>query len=1218
MYSGVTGTYPGIYKPVFYCGVMQAYDHFIHQLDAFRRRYYLDRAFRGFLVFCIIFVFLFLLFTFVEFFAYFSVSARTIIFWSVSSLLAAVFCFLVLAPWFQSKRLLPGMNYRQICEKLSLLYPELGDRLINALDLLEQFQNAHSDLSVDKPSISHLASVDFFETSSLLQSAITQITDTFLSYRFEKAIRLKNSMPILFVVIFFLSLLSVLWISVPRFFSSSQRLVNYHTSYQREFPFDISIDVDSLHVEFDHDFELNIRVTGTSLPSELFIRQGTLLFPCQRITPNLFRYVFRRVQHDLVFSVETGKFSSQLFSLDVDYRSILQYANVTIDYPSYTGLRSQVLDQQLDFMLPKGTQVDWSLKFHHSSSLRAWVEPVNDSTVKDFISVQAIDSGLYQFNYTFFDESRYFLEVISSSGKCDTLSFTVKVLPDRYPSISVSLEADSHPVFFKSYRCRITDDYGFSSLLFVMETSFSTQNPVRVVDTLPLQSILLGVADEVSSEPSQLKQSVCNFTYFLDLSKFNLDPSQELVYWFSVKDNDPFFPYKESVSEKFSFRKPSINEMSDSVANLAQHLQDKMSLTLGSLSSLSEQIEQFTQNLLNKRNLEWEDQQFISQILEDRRKLQTEFRELQEELKQQQSLRHEIQQLDSVLESKQQQLNELFEKLFDQELMSKLNELQQLMQKNASQEELMESVKQFQYQHESFKTEVDRNLDLYRQLEFETNLDKLRQDLESISSQSHKLADEMNLGSRQFSEKKSEIDSLHQQLQSDFNRITDDLQRLDQLNHQLDKPTQFQVPSDLVEKILESMSTTDKALQSNQSTSSQSSHQKTDKLLDQLSENISEQYQDIQQQTMAEDAEYIRLLLKSIIRVSQTQEDIMLNLQQIRLNDPQYSESIKRQSALNILIHYVADSITAISRRQPQVALSTRDEVSHMLLYSRESLEYLLGMNNIYHRRYGMVNSWALTRQQYTITALNNLALLLAESLENIQQQLQQNSSGKGKMSMPGSQQKPGGDSSKKGSPSMKMPGLQSGKSLEQLQSELNKQLEQLKKSLEQQGLRKSSGSGNQISDGNASSQSFSSEEVSEEFAKAAYKQEMIRRMVQERIKELQSSNPNAASIYRSVLGQMETTERDLVNKMIDQDLLRRQNKIQSRLLDASDAELTQEQDHKRKSERAHGIFSNPSRVEILGDTLSRSTINRLRFNNVKLQPYYQLKYQDYIYKITE
>lgn len=1199
---------------------MQAYDHFIHQLDVFRRRYYLDRAFRGFLVFCILFVFFVLLFTLVEFFTYFSVSARTIIFWSISSLLFVVFILLVSVPWLQGKRLLPGMNYRQVCEKLSRLYPELGDRLVNALDLSEQYrdtQDRESSVSAD-----NLSSVGFFETSSLLQSAIAQITHTFLSYRFEKAIRLKNSLPILFTVVFFLSLLLVLWLSVPRFFNSSQRLVNYRTPYQREFPFHIDIVVDSLHVEFDHDFELNIRVTGTSLPSELFIRQGELLVPCQRINPNLFRYVFRRVQQDVVFSIATGKFSSQLYALDVDYRSILQYACVTIDYPSYTGLPSQIIDQQLDFILPQGSQIDWSLKFHHSSSLRAWVEPVNDSAIQDFISVQTIDSGFYRFNYTFFRESRYFLEVISSSGKCDTLSFRVKVLPDRYPSISVTLEADSHSYFRRPYRCRITDDYGFSSVLFVMETSSSTLNPVRTVDTLPLQLILPGVTDDASAGLSQQMQSICDFTYYLDLSKLNLDPSQELVYWFSVRDNDPFFPYKESVSEKFYFRKSSRDEISDSVTSVGKHLQEKMSLSLGSLSSLSEQIEQFTQNLLNKRTLEWEDQQFLSQILEEMTKLQTEFENLQEQLLQQQSLRHEIQQFDSSLIAKQQQLNELFEKLFDQELMAKLNELQQLMNKNASQEELMESVKQFQFQHESFKTEVDRNLDLYRQLEFETNLDKLRQDIDSISSQSHQLSDEMDLGSRQFSEKKPEIDSMHKQIQSDFSRITDDLQRLDQLNHQLDKPTRFQVPSELIEKILESMSNTDKAIQSNQSTSFQSSHQQTNRLLDRLNENISEQYHEIQQQTLAEDAEYIRLLLKSIIRVSKTQEDIMLDLQQIRLNDPQYSVSIKRQSALNILIQYVSDSITAISRRQPQVALSTRDEVSHMLLYSQESLDYLLGMNNIYHRRYGMVNSWALTRQQYTITALNNLALLLAESLENIQQQLQQNSSGKGKMSMPGSQQKPGGDSSKKNSPSMKMPGLQPGKSLEQLQSELNQQLEQLKKSLERQGSAKgsaqSSESGDPISSGSSSSQSLSSEEVSEEFAKAAYKQEMIRRMAQERIKELQSSNPDAASVYRSVLGQMEATEKDLVNKVMNQNLLNRQKKIQSRLLDASDAELTQEQDHKRKSERAYGIFSNPSEPVIPEDTISRSTQNRLRFNHVKLQPFYQFKFQDYIYKITE
>src|SRR5690606_38133775 len=140
-------------------------------------------------------------------------------------------------------------------------------------------------------------------------------------------------------------------------------------------------------------------------------------------------------------------------------------------------------------------------------------------------------------------------------------------------------------------------------------------------------------------------------------------------------------------------------------------------------------------------------------------------------------------------------------------------------------------------------------------------------------------------------------------------------------------------------------------------------------------------------------------------------------------------------------------------------------------------------------------SSQAVQYQQLTMTAMNNLALILSDALEQLQN-AQQNarSGGKGK-----------------GKPSLS--------SLRKMQEELSKNMQQAREQLQKQGQQRLSRQQQQA--------------VSEQFAKLAREQQLIRQAMQELNRLENKDGRNRLGNLEEMVKEMEQTEKDLVNKRI-------------------------------------------------------------------------------------
>lgn len=98
----------------------------------------------------------------------------------------------------------------------------------------------------------------------------------------------------------------------------------------------------------------------------------------------------------------------------------------------------------------------------------------------------------------------------------------------------------------------------------------------------------------------------------------------------------------------------------------------------------------------------------------------------------------------------------------------------------------------------------------------------------------------------------------------------------------------------------------------------------------------------------------------------------------------------------------------------------------------------------------------------------------------------------------------------------------------------------------------------------------------------------------------------------------MEQTETDLVNKMITQETLMRQQEILTKLLEAESAELEREQEQRREAKEAKNEdYGNP---ELFFEYIRRKNneTELLRTVPANLNPFYRNKVDEYFKKQAE
>ena len=1083
------------------------YDLLLKKLDEFIRKYYKNQLIRGAIYAFTAVLAFYLAIALLESFAWFNTGVRALLFYSLIASTLFILYKWVIIPLSHLYRMGKIITHNEAAAIIGKHFSNVSDKLLNTLQLKEQ-----ADMDISK------------EHLDLVYAGINQKSAELKPISFAAAIDLSGNRKYLRYAALPLAVLLFVLIAAPSLLTdSTSRLIQHGTSFSKPAPFEFILQNKNLRVVQNEDFQLNVKLTGNEIPEEVYVTYNNNQFKLDKENKLKFAYTFKNIQKTTVFKLTADGFSSVEYILEALPNPVVTNFEMQLRYPAYLQKKAETVQNTGDLLVPAGTVVNWSFNTENTETLKMLF-------LDTAFTLKGDDSKSFTVTRRILKNNQYIVRTANSLLQSkDSLRYMVNVIPDVYPSIDVEKQEDSASYQHYYFRGLIKDDYGFSKLHFTYR--FVKRDSVPA-DAKASYSEVLGVSRGVQQE---------QFFYYWDLSRIGIHPGDEIEYYFEVWDNDGVTGAKSSRSQSNIYKAPTLNELAKDADQKNDALKEDLTAGMKKAKQLQRELAEAHKQLLNKKTLEYEDRKKISDILEKQKELEQKVEDIKKQSQENSQKQNEFRKPNEQLAEKQKQLQEMFDKMMSPEMKKMMEELQKLLSE-VDKQKLQETMDKMKLDNKDLEKEMDRTLELFKNLELEQKLKETADQLDKLAEKQEKLNEE----TKDKNSDAADLEKKQEELSQEMKDVKEQLEDIEKKNEELEEPQNLPDMKEDAKEVEKDMKDSKEELNKGNKPKSGKSQEKAADKLRQMAATMKNQIEKNEEEQAEEDAAAMRALLENLLHFSFEQENLMEELKTMDVFNPRFLKLSQQESKLKDDARMLEDSLLALSKR----VMAIQSAVNEYLTAINDNIDKAI--DNLQER----LIPTARVNQQYVMTNANNLALMLAESLDQMQQQMKQSKPGSGKCKKPGGKGKPGPTAA----------------DVKKMQEKLSQQLKEMKEKMGKTGKdgEKNKGKGKEGEGG-----------MSEELAKMAAQQEAIRNALNELNKENNKDGQGKMGDLGKTMQQMEENEKDIVNKRINDATLKRQEDIMTRLLESEKAERERDQEERRESNEAKtDVYRSPARFE--------------------------------------
>ncbi|WP_167611205.1 DUF4175 family protein [Maribellus sediminis] len=1087
------------------------FDILVNKLNAFKLKYYSNHLLKGLVLTTVVLLLVFTLFSVIEYFVYFSSEIRKLAFFGyIIFSILLIFSFIVL-PLLRLTNILKPLSLKSTTTLIQNHFSGIQDKLLNIIELSE-YKN--SDVS-----------------NEIVLASIDQKIEELKVFDFNEAINYRNVRLISVYLLISALLTAGLFVSNKHLFTdSTHRIIHYNQQFVKPAPFTFFLQNKNLEAKKGDAFIFNVNAEGEELPQIVYINIDGNNYLMKSTSAGAYSFEMASVINPVQFYFTDLKYKSDVYNLELLPKPGINSFTSEITPPSYTAQKNQSFENLGDLQIPNGTKVKWTFNGIDVDSLYLLVD--------DSVRIDAVkEDNSYTVDKTFSKSTEYSVYIQNRVTEPElALSYFIEVIPDLYPEIEVLEVQDSTKITRFFYKGMIGDDYGFSSLKF----HFNVANEDSAINIPVIRSL----SDQ-------------EFYYSFDFSDLP-DPEGIISYYFSVSDNDVINHYKTTTSKSFTFQFPNREELeafdNEQFKNLENRLQQSRELA----GEIQKDMKNLQLKNMDTNISDWEKSQMVNDIVQKQSKLENMYDQIKQDNERLNNYMNSFDKQNEDMLEKQKQIEELLEEVFTDELKKLMEEFNKLAEEFDS-KKLNELTKNMDLTFDDLQKQLDRNIEMLKKMKVEQKLQDVIDKVNEMANEEEKMAEEIS-DQKNFEETKEQVEQHQKELDDLQQKVKDALE----LNKELEKPMNF-------DEFNEEFKDTDESIEKSKENLDKKNRKKSSSSLKETSEKMKNMAFSMQQmldmnssEQNQENIQNLRQILSNLIYMSFTQEDILSDLSGVDAKDPMLVDLNQAQKRILDQSQIVKDSLYTLAMRTPQISSTINNELVSMEL----------NLDKAASQMEEALFPQARSSQQFVITSVNNLALLLNEALENLEKQ-QANS-------QPGDQQceNPGGQGSS---------GMQDLKeSSESMQKQLEKMIQQMK-------------SGNM-------------QGMSQQLGQSLMQHEMMQQMLRELMNN-GSVGSEAKSAMQQIDQMLEQNRKELMSKSINAETLKRQHLITTRLLEAEKAELEREFDQKRESESAEDFYSNPVEFFEYKDKENYS-IEYMNKNAHKLNNFYNAKYKQYLNNI--
>jgi hypothetical protein len=913
------------------------YNTLIAKLDTFIRKYYKNQIVRGVLLSLTIYLAFFLTVSALEYFGHFSITVRSVLFYTAICLILAVMIKYILLPLMGYFHIGKIISHRQAAEIISKHFTEIEDKLLNILELAT------------------LENDELFSRELVLAS-IDQKIMNIKPVQFLKAINTRQNYKFVRGLVVIVAAFIIILVMIPSLITEgTTRLIKHNTFFEPQAPFLFLLLNDSLFVQKGDDYEVKLGIEGEYIPENVAISLGGNNFSMSRDSKSKFIYTIRNINNDLDFSFSSENYESQKFHLSVLPSPVILDFLVTITVPAYTGETGRVLKNVGDFTVPFGSSVKWDfitkdiddLAFRFNDSLR-------------FDALKS-DQG-FSYARALFESCRYSISASNQYfNKENIIRYSISVIPDLYPEINVISVKDSSKSTLFYYNGKISDDYGFNRLSFV----YSINNSKDTLINIPI------IKNTVSQE----------FYYAFDFASLSLKASDNIEYYFEIWDNDAINGSKSSKSSVYEYKVPSQDELKQIEEETTKDVESKISESMKLAREIKKEINSLKEKNINEKLSTWEKTQRLQNINQMHNQLEQLLNELARENETKNDLLNSFSEEAQKILEKQKQIEDLLKNLMNDDLKKMMEELRDLME-NFNKDKLNDLSDKLNMSYDDLSKQLDRNLELLKQYQIEEKMNKLIEEMRELSKDQEKLSEDVkdkNAGKNELFEKQK-------QQEEQFNKLEEEYRDIRKMNSELQEPMQMSEFRQEMEDINNEFKQGSDNMQGGSMKKASGNQKKNSKKMKDLADSMESMMNMNFMAKQQDSMEDLRQVLENILSFSFDQEDLIRQLDVIDQKDPKYAKIISSQKNLSDDYSVIRDSLDLLCKKTPQLSSVVTKEMFTIEKELKESMDKLEDHQT----------GPARTSQQYVMTSANNLALLLSEVLKQMEEQSMQASGTQG------------------------------------------------------------------------------------------------------------------------------------------------------------------------------------------------------------------------------
>lgn len=1112
------------------------YSLLIDKLDGFIRKFYINQLLRGALYTVGAVLGLFILLNVAEYYFYFSTGVRTAMFWGFAALSGVAFYRWVALPLMHYFHLGQVISHEQAAQIIGNHFADVKDKLLNILQLKQQGSNAiYADL---------------------INASINQKSEEIKFVPFKAAIDLGKNRKHLRWALPPIMLLMFLLLGAPNIIrEGTMRLWNSNTKFEKPAPFKFVVNPDSLRTVQFADYVLKVKAEGNVLPNEMFINLGNVQYRLEKNAANEFSYTFVNVQKDTEFKLFAAGLESDDYTLGVVKKPNILSFSTKLNFPAYVGRPDENLSNVGDLVIPQGTNIGWVFNAQNTDLLALRFGNDNGNEAKRF------DDELFQFSRRALRDETYKIFISNNLlPNADSVAYTITVIPDLHPQIAVEEFKDSTDQKMLFFAGDASDDYGLLNLTF----NYQIKKPKA--GQLPMNTVKV-------EKPAG---KTADYNYSWDIRNLNLEPGDEVTYYFEVFDNDAVNGSKSARTGVMQYKMPTLDEFRQQQADNSEEIKKDLEQAIKESKKNQEELKKLREKVLQKKELDWQTRKEMEKLLDRQKQLQKKMEQAKENFEQNNEQKQEFQQEQSEqMQQKQEQMEKMFQETISEEMKQLMEDIQKLLQE-MNKDQMLEKMEEMQMSAEEMQKEMERLEELYKQLEVEQMLDEQIQQLEELAKQQDEAAKNSEEEKKSDEELKKEQEEINKKLE-ELMKKEDEIQKK---NEELKRPQDI---DDNKKEMEDTKKDTDGAKEELDKKQKKSASKKQKSAANKMKEMANKKKQKKAgnaKEQAEEDIKTIRQLLENLVGLSFDQEQTMKEVEKTTINTPRYVELGQKQFKIKDDFRLVEDSLQALASRNFNIESVINEKVTDIKASMKRSLEELED------RQVNIANE----EQQRTMKNLNDLALMLAESMEQMQQQMADGMPGDQACQKPGKGKGKGKGSSKgEGEPKDKM---------SKGQQDVGKIMKEMKERMEKG---KSQGGAQGGAPGS-----------SKEFAQLAAKQAALRNAMRQKQKELQEQGKGDPALDQ-LQDEMNKLEIDLVNKRLTNEMLKRQEQIMTRLLEHEKAEREREQDDQRQAQAAQQQPAKmpPALEEYLKKR--RAEVDQFRTVSPALKPFYKRLVEDYL-----